>query len=250
MTDVTPTLTHPRYTNRALNEGLFDQLMEAVKYHIEQEYQNSRITGESWTKVYLGSLEAVLGNSTQYLLGTLLLDEKADQLAAQIDLTQAQTRQTDYETDNILPAQLAKLEAETALLVAQLALVQAQTSLTAKQEDKIDKEIEFLTAKIKTEEANTDETIADTGSLIGRQIDLLRIQGLGFAGDLEVKVAKVHADYDTVFQSVQEVPDASTVSQNTADATVFVLQTVEKMKDSAYVDTIFTAPEVIKPAET
>lgn len=239
-TEGSPTPTYPQYTNLALGDGLFDQLMAAIKHHLNIEFTSQRITGDSYSKVYLGSIESVLGNTTQYLLGVLLIDEKRDQLIAQMDVSKEQARQTAYETDYILPAQLLKIQAETKLLGAQYDLTVAQTS-------KVNKEIEFLTEKIKSESANTDETIADLGSLIGRQQDLLRIQGLGFSGDLEAKAAKLNADYDSVYQSVQEVPDASTVSQNAIDSLINVLDTSEKMKDSTYVDPVYTPPEVWTP---
>jgi hypothetical protein len=66
-------------------------------------------------------------------------------------------------------------------------------------------EIEYLTAKILTEQANTMD-IADPMSLIGKQISLLTAQRIGFAGDIQTKTAKLHADYDAVLQSVQENP--------------------------------------------
>lgn len=229
----TETPTYPQFTNTALGEGLFDQLMAAAKKHIMEEWNEQRINGDTYAKVYLGMMETVLGNTTQYLLGLLLIDEKADKLQAEIDLIREQIRQMAYETDFILPAQRDKILAEIELINAQIA--------------KINKEIEFLDAKILSELANTDETIADAGSLIGRQINLLRIQGLGFAGDLEAKATKLHADYDSVFQSVQEVPEASTLSQNAVNGIIGILQTVEKMKDDAYVDPVFTPPTVVTP---
>lgn len=238
--DGSPTITHPHYTNKGLGEGLFDQLMVAIKYHLDKEYQSGRISGDTYHKVYLGSMEAAMGNATQYLLGLLLIDEKREQILKQIELVEEEARQKAYETDYLLPQQLLKLIEETALLVKQQELID-------KQMLKIDKEIEFLDAKIQSELANTDENIADLNSLIGRQINLLRIQGLGFAGDLESKAAKIHADYDAVFQSVQEVPDASTVSLNTGNAIINILQTVEKMKDDTFVDPVFEDPDIVIP---
>lgn len=239
-TEGSPTPTYPQYTNLALGDGLFDQLMSAIKHHLDIEFTSQRITGDSYSKVYLGSIEAVLGNTTQYLLGILLIDEKRDQILAQMDVSREEARQTAYETDFILPAQLLKIQAETKLLGAQYDLTVAQTAKT-------NKEIEFLTEKIKSESANTDETVADTGSLIGRQIDLLRIQGLGFAGDLEAKAAKLNADYDSVFQSVQEVPDASSLATNAIEGIINVLDTSEKMKNSGYTDPVYTPPTPYVP---
>lgn len=232
-----PTPTYPQYTNLNLGDGLFDQLMAAVKHHLQIEYDAQRIDGDRYAQAYIEAMEAVLGNTTQYLLGILLLDEKKDQLSWQIELAKEQARQTAYETDFILPAQLAKIQAETALLGEQLNLTIAQTA-------KVNKEIEYLTEKIKSESANTDETVADANSLIGRQINLLRIQGLGFAGDLEAKSAKLHADYDSVFQSVQESPTHASLRLNAVNNIIGILDTVEKMKSDAYSDPTYVPPVV------
>jgi L-arabinose isomerase len=112
-----------------------------------------------------------------------------------------------------MPLQATKLQAEIDLLNAQVLLTNAQI-------DKINKEIEYLTAKIVTERANTED-IADPASLIGKQISLLTAQRIGFAGDIQTKTAKLHADYDAVLQSVQEDPAQVTLSTpaNTAIAT-------------------------------
>jgi hypothetical protein len=230
--------TYPTFTNKALDEGVFDQLMTAAKYHIDQEFKNQRIQADTYGQVYLGMLEAVLQNSTQYLLGMMLIDEKrrgqdlANQqaeyqlevlLPLQAQELEEKIRQIIYTTDFVLPAQVAKTNEETRqityttdfVLPKQVEKLTAEISLIGKQEDKIDKEIEFLSAKIMTERANTEAGIADSGSLIGKQITLLTAQRLGFAGDIQTKVGKLYADYNAVFQSVQEIESETELHPNT-----------------------------------
>ena len=202
----TPTPTYPQFTNLPLHDGLFDQLMAAQKHHLDIEFDAQRIRGDIYAKVYLGSMESVLANSTQYLLGILLITEKQNKLLADTDLVIEQTRQTIYTTEFVLPKQVEKMDAEIALINTQI--------------DKINKEIEFLDAKILTELANTDETIADPGSLVGKQAALLTAQKLGFAGDIRTKTSKLHADYASVFQSVQEVEDTPTLFADPTDLPV------------------------------
>lgn len=228
----TPKTTYPQYTNLALGEGLFDQLMAAVDKHLDKQYKDNRLRGTQYAEVYVGSIQGVMQNTTQYLLGQLLIEEKATQMAADTSLTIKQEQKIDaeiklmaleeeklrFEIDVLYPLQKIKVEAEIALINAQIlkitaeiAMLEAQQVLMLKQALKIDKEIEYLTAKIRTEQANTIASIADSGSLIGKQIALLGAQKLGFAGDLHVKAAKVYADYDAVFQSVQEDPNSATL---------------------------------------
>jgi hypothetical protein len=213
--------TYPQFTNLALNEGLVDQLMATVNHHLELQYDRSRISGSDFASVYLGSLQSVMQFSTQYLLGIMLIDEQKDKTVAETSLLHKQEEKIDgelalidlqkaelrFRIEELLPLEKQKLELEVIKVQQEGLLILAQVSLTGKQEDKIDKEIEFLTAKILTEQANTQAGIAAADSLIGRQMSLLAAQKLGFAGDIQVKAAKVHADYDAVFQSVQEVPE-------------------------------------------
>lgn len=217
-------VTYPQFTNLKLNEGLFDQLMATVEFHVKREFTEQRISSADYAKVYLGSLEAVLANSTQYLLGIVLLEQQKLKLAAEIKMLELEAEKLRFEIDFMYPAQLIKLEQEGILIAAQVRLAEAnilkteaeirkidaeilmlesQKLLIDAQIDKIRKEIEFLTAKIKTEEANTGEGFT-AGSIIGRQTALLKAQKLGFSGDLYIKQAKLHADYAAVWQSVQE----------------------------------------------
>lgn len=197
--------TYPTYTNKALDEGIFDQLMTAAGFHVEQEFKQGRIQADTYGQVYLGMLEAAMQNSTQYILGLLLIDEKrrGQDLANQ---------KSEYELEFLLPAQLDKINKEIEVMDKQIDKMDAEISLMGKQEEKLDKEIEFLTAKIMTERANTEAGIAAPGSLIGKQITLLTAQRLGFAGDIYTKVGKLWADYDAVFQSVQEVETSTNLS--------------------------------------
>lgn len=210
--------TYPNYTNLGLEEGVFDRLMLASKAHVQQEFEAGRINSAAYGNVFLGITEAAMQSATQYLLGMLLIDEKrrGQDLANQ---------KAEYELEVLLPAQYDQLLAEIdktrkeiEVMDKQIDKMTAEISLMGKQEDKLDKEIEFLSAKIKTERANTEAGIAAAGSLIGKQISLLTAQRMGFAGDIHTKTAKLYADYDAVYQSVQEVEGATTLSGSTSGA--------------------------------
>lgn len=218
----TGTPTYPQYTNLALNEGLFDQLMATVKHHLDIEFADQRLTGDNYSKVYLGSMEAVMANTTQYLLGIMLIQEKKDNLLLQNQILELQRDELQFKIDFIYPLELQKLEQELLLITAQV--------------EKIGKEIDFLTAKVASEVANVDGSGVTEDSLIGRQVALLRAQKLGFAGDIEAKVAKMHNEYATIYQTVQEVVDAATTNEHTMTAMQMALETAQSMKDEAYVD--------------
>ena len=66
-----------------LGTGVFDKLIEAVNKNIEIQYLNGRITGSDYANVYLGSMQAVLAQSVDFVLREKLTE-------AQIELAQAQ----------------------------------------------------------------------------------------------------------------------------------------------------------------
>jgi len=190
-----PTATYPNYTNLKLRDGLFDQLMATVDHHLQNEWKAQRLRGDAWTKVYLGSMEAVMANTTQYLLGILLIDQKKAQILLENDLLELKKEELRFKIDQLYPLEVIKTNAEIDLINAQIG--------------KISKEIEYITQKIVTEVANVDSTGVDPASIIGRQTDLLYAQKLGFAGDIRNKAAKMYADYDGLYMSVLETSPAT-----------------------------------------
>lgn len=264
-TDKVTVPTYPQYTNEALGEGVFDQLMKAVKVHLDSQFDENRITGPQYAEVYVQAIQAVLQNSTAYLLGILFTDEERAKIIAETSLIGKQEEEIDgklrlidleetklkYEMEQILPlrkeeleatvanllkqgelidAQITKIEKELEVMSEQILNSQAQRSkmeaeeayllkqgqLIDKQIDKMAQEILLMAAKVATEQANTQVGVADPGSLIGKQISLLAAQKLAFSGDIRSKMAKLHADYASVYQSVYEAtPTAANLDATT-----------------------------------
>ena len=130
--------THPDYTTGSLNGlGLFDQLMNTVKLHLEEEFSHQRIRGADYSKVYLGSMEAVLGNTTQYLIGGALLEEQKLKLQAELALIQLEVQKVEYEIEYLYPLQKEQLEIQNRKVTSEIDLVNAQVL-------KIQKEIELF----------------------------------------------------------------------------------------------------------
>lgn len=244
MTDTIPgQATYPQFTNLKLEAGLVDQLMATVKFHVKGEFDEQRITSADYSKVFLGALESVLANSTQYLLGTMLLEQQRLKIAAEIKLLNFEGEKLRFEIDFMYPAQLIKLEQEGLLIASQIRLsdakvleteaninkieaeilmLESQKLLIDAQILKINQEILFLQAKVKTEEANTGDNFT-AGSVVGRQTALLKAQRLGFSGDLYIKQAKVHADYAAVWMSVIEDEGKPYLDLQAGDLTAYAV---------------------------
>ena len=129
---------HPKFTTGTLNGmGLFDQLMNTVKLHLEEEYSHQRIKGTDYSKVYLGSMEAALANTTQYLIGSALIEEQKLKIQAELKLAEMEMEKIRYEIDYLIPLQREQLEAQNRKIDSEIKLVDAQVL-------KIHKEIELF----------------------------------------------------------------------------------------------------------
>jgi hypothetical protein len=111
MTDIAITdLTAPS-TPIGTGSGVFDKMMQTATLHITKEYENGRISGTDYATVYLGSIQAVMAQSVQFLLGEQVAGKQADLLTEQIAEQTAATIRADSESEkkrDLLRAQTAK----------------------------------------------------------------------------------------------------------------------------------------------
>lgn len=169
--------------------GVFDILMRANKAHLDDEYAKNRIRGPEYATVYLGSLEAVMRASLEFLL-------QKEKSAAEIALIEAQTELVTQQTLNAVTEGLV-LQAQKCKLDAEFDLIQAQRLKSASEQALLDQ-------KVVTERAQTTAMGVDDNSVIGRQKALYLAQSSGFARDAEQKVAKVMVDSWNVRRSTDE----------------------------------------------
>lgn len=87
--------------------GIFDLFMESVDLHLDEQYDEGRITGVEYATVYLGSLQAVLQQSVTFALEKQLAARKAELIEEQILESQANQRLIDEQMDLVI-AQTAK----------------------------------------------------------------------------------------------------------------------------------------------
>lgn len=89
-----------RLTDGAINgTGVFDKLMASVKEHLQEEFQNERITGPDYANVYVGVMAAVLQTSAAFLLN----EQQAHVFSAQIGKIRQETVTELAQTDDNIP---------------------------------------------------------------------------------------------------------------------------------------------------
>lgn len=188
---------------KVAGNGIFDQLMYAVEAHIHQEYQHKRITGQDYSKLYLGALQSTLDQTLRFITER----EQAELIQKQIELADKQILKADKEIA-LMDEQILKIQAETALITQQQAnavkegvildlqddKLSAEISLLGVQELKVTAEKDLLAQKKITEQAQTQSGIAAADSVVGNQNALYAAQKDGFTRDAEQKAARILVD--------------------------------------------------------
>jgi hypothetical protein len=183
--------------------GVFDVLMRANKVHLEAEFSKNRIKGSEYATVYLGSLEAVLQASLQFLL-------QREKNLAEIALIEAQTLKVEAEI-LLIGQQTANAVVEGTVLTAQKCKLDAEFDLLKSNVLKSAQETMLLLWKTNTEKAQTTALGVDDNSVVGKQKALYAAQTTGFTRDAEQKAAKVMVDS----WSVRRTTDEATVANGT-----------------------------------
>jgi hypothetical protein len=199
---------------------VFDGLMDEAKKHIQQEYDAQRIRGADYAKVYIASIEAVLGNTVQYLLGMSLVNENKDKIIADTILTEAQkenadagteqtkanTAQIEYQTTKVLPEDVrVKQEQGREIAYRVNNIMPKEGALLDRQASKINSEISLIDSKTTAERKQP--------ALIDTQIALYNRQREAYDDDYNIKIYKAGTDVYSVVKTVTEtayVPPAYT----------------------------------------
>lgn len=159
--------------------GVFDQLMQAVKAHLQEEYSANRIKSGDYATVYVGAITAVMQQASQFLLSQQQSDKQAELLAAQTALTQQQAANALTE-NGLLLKQQAKLDADIAGATNQAALVAQQTAnavlegnLLVSQKAKLDGEVGMQAAQAAKLAADTALVQQETANALTNNATLL-----------------------------------------------------------------------------
>jgi hypothetical protein len=186
-------------------DGTFDIVMKAIGANLAQEFSKGRITGDQYSKVYLGAMEAALGNSVQFLLGRdnaywQALKAKYEAQRAQIEVVTARVAL------EVAKAELQKQRYEALTHQANYALTKLKLSTESvgycianfNLTEILPSQAELLGYQVEAARAQTMDTqtdgIAPIAGLIGKQKDLYSQQITSYKRDSEVKIAKLFTD--------------------------------------------------------
>ena len=196
-------------TNAMNGTGYYDVLMKSTGVQIQNEFNSGRITGNDYSQVYLGGLQAVLQQSVAFALGRQQADAQAQLTLAQVELTGEQILKVREEIKLVI-AQISKMGKEELLIDAQIRQVDAnilkteqEILLIATQILKVEQDIiksgyegELIQQKGDTERAQILDEVngLPVEGVVGKQKALYGAQTDGFARDAEQKLSKIMAD--------------------------------------------------------
>ena len=198
ITDIS-TLTAPNValltTKSISGTGVFDVLMSVVKLHLLEEYNEGRITGEEYSTVYLGALNAVMQQSNAFIAN----HQNEERTRAEIGLIRQQTVSELARTDNTIPAGLGfnGTTAVEGLLANDLLVSAKQIDLITSQIATADAEEALIGQKIITELVETSSDLT-TARAAGYGLNVTNsITGYG-----EAKLAQMAMELDLIEQKL------------------------------------------------
>jgi hypothetical protein len=194
----------PTAEDTTAGTGIFDVLMSTVDAHIQKQFDENRLSGAEFAKVYTAAIQATLTQSVQYLTAF----QQSELLAAQ-----ALTEVKKSEDGGLIDLEKRKLQEEIDLVIAQTAA--AYEGVKASEQD-----------TVRRNSKNTKEVIK-----IDMETDLVVQETLDFKSEItrrEERFVKQQLDLDqNITIKVTQIDEIEKASQLKAG------QTEEIVKESA-----------------
>ena len=189
-------------------EGVYDILMKANAAHLEKEFNASRIKGNEYAQVYLGTMQSTMETAVQFFIQRHKLGYEAKILEMQAKMAEVELEKVRVELE-IARLNAQKIPAEIAVLQAQKCKLDAEYDILMATKLKVAQETSLLAQKVATEKAQTVGSGTDPDSVIGKQKLLYQAQTDGFQRDAEQKAAKVLVDTWNVRRTTDEGTEAN-----------------------------------------
>ena len=226
-------------------KGVYDILMQANAAHLEKEFNASRIKGNEYAQIYLGTMQATMDTAVQFFIQRHKLGYEAKILEIQAKIAEVELSKANVELEiarlnaQRIPAEIDKLVADTAVshaqklqveatttnLIAESANIPKQGALLDVNKSKVEKEVLHITAETlnvpkqgQLIEANRDKVSQEKLNLqaqkilVERETDNALIQGTV----LTATECKLRAEYDLLFSTLSKVQaETSLLDQKT-----------------------------------
>ena len=211
-------LTNEDLTTRVVDgSGVFDALMSGLSAHLKKEYEQNRITGEQYTKVYTASLGGALQTAASFLLGR-------DQAYWQAVLAQMQARINEIQ---VVTARVQLEVAKAQLATARIQAMNAEAEFGLTKMKIASEDQQYCLLKTQTEQG--EYTLNEIMPLQSAQLTL---QNSGLDLDNDTKsftLMQILPTQKTLLEEQVEVQRAQTMDTRTNG--VVIRGSVGKQKD-------------------
>lgn len=142
LSNTTVTLDITKLTECTLDgSGVLDKLLHTARVHLQDEFQQGRITGKEYSNAYIAIYDRMVQSAIAYTLAAEKAPYEIAQLEAQTALIEEQRKQVEEETRYRLPAEIQQIQAQTALVTQQKANLEAEGLNIPKQGELIDAQV-------------------------------------------------------------------------------------------------------------
>lgn len=118
--------------------GVLDKLLHTARVHLQDEFQQGRITGKEYSNAYIAIYDRMVQSAIAYTLAAEKAPYEIAQLEAQTALTEEQRKQVEEETRYRLPAEIQQIQAQTVLTTQQKVNLEAEGLNIPKQGQLLD----------------------------------------------------------------------------------------------------------------
>jgi hypothetical protein len=229
-------------TSGSLNgTGVFDSLMRAVKVHLDQEYSKNRFSGEDYSTLYMGAMNAVLQQSIQYALTKEQSEGQAALLVAQASKTAQEELLVTQQLQNLATEQLnlvkqgAQLDKQNLVLDEQITRGVQDTALVTQQilnlaAEKSNINLSGLKISAETQYLSTQQTkTASDKTLVDRQTTNLVLE----AANIPIQGNLVNKQIDKLSEDV--IASTAQRAQLTKQGLLVDAQTTKATQETAAV---------------
>lgn len=134
LSNTTVTLDIAKLTECTLEgSGVLDKLLHTARVHLQDEFQQGRITGKEYSNAYIAIYDRMVQSAIAYALAAEKAPYEIAQLEAQTSLLEEQRKQVEEETRYRLPAEIQQIQAQTALTAQQKTNLEAEALNIPKQ---------------------------------------------------------------------------------------------------------------------
>ena len=114
LSNTTVTLDIAKLTECTLEgSGVLDKLLHTARVHLQDEFQQGRITGKEYSNAYIAIYDRMVQSAIAYTLAAEKAPYEIALLEAQTALTEEQRKQVEEETRYKLPAEIQQIQSQT-----------------------------------------------------------------------------------------------------------------------------------------